>query len=117
MNKQFLFDAFGWGFILWLAGYILGMILFFVVPVYMIGWIVMPIGAILTLWVLFRKVKGDSLGYYFLLALTWTSIAIVLDYVFIVQALKPADGYYKSDVYLYYILAFILPLMAGAKKK
>jgi hypothetical protein len=29
---------------------------------------------------------------------------------------KPADGYYKLDVYLYYILTFALPLIVGWRK-
>lgn len=113
MNKQFYKDAFGWGFILWLVGYLLGMVLFKAVPPSALGWVIMPIGVIITLWVLFKKVKGDSFAYYIWLAVSWTLIAIVFDYFFLVKALKPADGYYKLDVYLYYILMFALPLIAG----
>ena len=117
MNRQLLKDTFGWGFILWIIGYALGIALFPVVPLSMIGWIIMPIGTVITLWVLFKKVKGVSLKYYLLLALVWTLIAIIFDYFFLVQALKPADGYYKLDVYLYYTLTFILPLFVGFRKK
>lgn len=136
MTKQFYKDAFGWGFILWLIGYVLGMIFFALVPPAMIGWIIMPIGIIITLWVLFKKInpvkslpeqgaaepqvngaKGDSFKYYIKLAVIWTLIAVIFDYIFIVKALKPADGYYKLDVYLYYALTFILPLIAGSGKK
>ena len=77
----------------------------------------MPVGIVLTLWVLLKKVKGNSLKYYLLLAVIWTLIAIVFDYFFLVKAFKPADGYYKLDVYLYYALTFILPLFAGWRKK
>ncbi len=117
MNKQFLKDSFGWGFILWLIGYALGMILFSIVPVYMIGWIITPIGTVIILWVLFKKVKGDSFKYFALMALIWVLIAIIFDYFFIVKAFKPADGYYKPDVYLYYALTFTLPLIVGWRKK
>lgn len=55
-------------------------------------------------------------SYYFCVAIVWTLIAVVLDYVFIVKAFKPADGYYKPDVYLYYVLTFILPLLVGWRK-
>jgi hypothetical protein len=51
------------------------------------------------------------------LAIVWTLIAIVFDYLFIVKALNPADGYYKLDVFLYYALTFILPLAAYTRKK
>lgn len=116
MNKQFYKDAFGWGFFLWLVGYILGMIFFAIVPASIIGWIIMPIGIIIALWVLLKKVKGDSSQYYLLVAIIWTLIAVIFDYFLIVRALKPADGYYKPDVYLYYALTFILPLIIGWSK-
>jgi len=117
MTKQFLKDAFGWGFILWLIGFALGMIFFSIMPAGMIGWFIMPIGTAITLWVLLKKVKGASFQYFVLLAVVWTLIAVVFDYFFLVKAFKPADGYYKFDVYLYYALTFILPLIVGWYKK
>jgi len=117
MTKYFLKDSFGWGFALWLIGYWLGMLLFSLVPPSMIGWIIMPIGTALTVWVLFKKVHGRTFHYYLFLAVIWTLIAIVFDYFFLVKAFKPADGYYKLDVYLYYILTFMLPLFVGWRKK
>ena len=83
----------------------------------MIGWFITPVGIALTLWVLFKKTSGDTFSYYVLLAICWTAIAIAFDYVLIVKALKPADGYYKFDVYLYYTLTFLLPLFAGWQKR
>jgi len=53
---------------------------------------------------LIKKIKGDSFKYYLLLAISWTLIAIIFDYLFLVKVFKPADGYYKLDVYLYYLL-------------
>lgn len=117
MNRRLFIDALGWGFLLWLVGYLLGMGLFMVVPPSALGWIIMPIGIVITLWVLFKKVKSDSLQYYLKLAVSWTIIAVVFDYFFLVKVFKPADGYYKLDVYLYYALTFILPLVAGWRKK
>ena len=114
-GKIFLNTLF-WGFVLWLIGYILGIILFSIVPPMMIGWIIMPIGIIITLWVLFKKIKGEGFLYYLKLAVVWTLIAIVFDYFFLVKVLNPADGYYKLDVYLYYALTFILPLIVGWRK-
>lgn len=83
----------------------------------MVGWIIMPIGTAITLWVLLKKVKANSFQYYALLAFVWVLIAVALDYFFIVKAFKPADGYYKLDVYLYYVLTFALPLIVGWYKK
>ena len=112
-GRQFFKDALFWGFVLWLIGYVLGILLFMVVSLSLIGWVIMPIGVAVTLWILIRRVKGDSFMYYFLLALSWTFLAIIFDYFFIVKALRPADGYYKLDVYLYYILTFLLPILVG----
>jgi len=117
MTKNFLKDSLGWGFVLWLIGYVLGVIFFAIVSPSMIGWVIMPIGIIIMLWVLLKKVGGDSFQYYVMLAVIWTVIAVVFDYLFIVKAFKPADGYYKPDVYLYYALTFIVPLLIGWWKK
>jgi hypothetical protein len=116
MNKQLLKDSLGWGFILWLIGYILGFVFFAFVPQDQIGWFVMPIGTIITLWVLFKKIKGDSFKHYINLFFFWGLIAIVFDYFFIVKLLN-SSAYYKPDVYLYYIMTFALPLIVGLIKK
>jgi len=117
MTKQLLKDTLGWGVILWLIGYALGIVLFMIMPPSMIGWIIMPIGTLITLWVLFKKIKGGSFVYYILLAVSWTLIAVVFDYLLLVKMLKPADGYYKLDVYIYYVLTFTLPLAVGWYRK
>ena len=117
MTKQFYKDAFGWGFILWLIGYALGIVLFKAVPQNLLGWAIMPIGIVITLWVLFKKVKADSFKYYVQMAVVWFLIAVVFDYFFLVKMFNPADGYYKLDVYLYYALTFILPLAISWQKK
>lgn len=117
MNKQFLKDSFGWGLALWLIGYALGLVLFAFVPLSSIGWIITPIGTTATLGILLRKIKLNSLRYFMGLAAIWTLLAVVFDYLFIVKVFKPADGYYKLDVYLYYSLIILLPLAIGWWKK
>ena len=116
MNMRFLKDAWGWGFVLWVIGYALGVMLFAFVPASVIGWIITPFGTAITLWIAFKKVKGDTLRYFLLVGLVWLLIAVVGDYVFIVKAFKPADGYYKLDVYLYYALTLAIPLVAGWRR-
>lgn len=116
-NKQLVKNSLGWGFILWLIGYILSFILFFIVPLSFIGWTIMPIGIVVTLWVLFKKIKSEDFKHYLILSIAWTVIAVALDYLFIVKALNPADGYYKPAVYLYYGLTFVLPLFVGWRKR
>ncbi len=113
MSKRMLQDFIGWGLLLWVFGYLLGMLLFFVVPTNLIGWIITPIGTILALFILLKKIKPVKLSYYFWLGTIWAVLAILLDYIFIVKMLKPADGYYKFDVYLYYFLTFALPILTG----
>jgi type III secretory pathway component EscS len=43
----------------------------------------MPIGIIITFWVLLNKVQDSSFQYYLILAAVWTVIAVVFDYLFI----------------------------------
>ncbi len=116
MEKEFLKNSLGWGVGLWFTGYVLGIIAFMVVPSNLIGWVVSPIGILITLWVLIKKVHAEQIVYYLKIALAWTVIAIVFDYLFLVLMFKLADSYYKLDVYVYYITTFVLPLIVGYLK-
>jgi hypothetical protein len=116
MNGRILKDAVGWGILLWFIGYILGFVLFALVPTAMIGWIIMPFAILITLWVLIRKIRGGSWAHFLVIAIVWTAIAVAFDYLFLVKLLKPVDGYYKLDVYLYYALTFVLPSIVGFAK-
>ena len=116
MSARLIKDALGWGFALWLIGYLLGIALFFVLPTAWIGWVITPIGLAITLWVLLKRVAATAVSYYAILAVVWTVIAVAFDYVFIVVAFKPADGYYKLDVYLYYAFTFVVPIAVGVWK-
>ena len=77
----------------------------------------MPIGIAVTVWVLLKYIKGNSSPYYVSLGAMWATIAIILDYLLLVQLLKPVDGYYKLDVYLYYLFTFALPFIVYEFKK
>lgn len=110
-GKIFLNTVF-WGLILWLFGYILGLVFFAFVPKELIGWYIMPIAVVVTLWVLFKKIKRDSFGCYIGLGVVWTIMAITLDYFFLVKLFKAAN-YYKTDVYIYYFLTLALPIVVG----
>ena len=117
MNKKKAFlNTLFWGFILWLIGYVLGFIFFAFVPANYIGWVIMPIGILITLWVLLKKIKRDEFGCYVGLGVIWALMAILFDYFFLVKLLNPADGYYKLDVYLYYIITLLLPIVVGLFK-
>jgi len=113
MDKQFLKDSIGWGVGLWFVGWALGIVAFMVVPAGLIGWVVSPIGILITVWVLLKKIRVEDMGYYLKIAVAWTLIAVVFDYFFLVKLFNPADGYYKPDVYFYYITTFVLPLLVG----
>ncbi len=117
LNKHFFTDTLGWGGLLWLFGYILGIVLFMFVSAAIIGWIITPIATIITFWVLIKKIKSISLQYYLIIGMIWTFLAVILDYILIVKAFNPVDGYYKPDVYLYYTLTFILPIFIGVLKQ
>lgn len=112
MTRKFLKDSLLWGFILWLIGYILGFVFFALVPKDLIGWYLMPLGIIFTLAIAFRFIRGD-LKYFVKIALIWTAIAVVFDYLFIVWLLNSGFSYYKLDVYLYYGLTLALPIIVG----
>ena len=114
-KKKIFLNTIFWGFILWLFGYILGIVFFAFVPKEVIGWFVLPLGLIAALWVLYKKIERQEFSCYIGLGIIWTIMAIALDYVFIVKLLKAAD-YYKLDVYLYYFLTFGLPVAAGWHK-
>ncbi|PJC01957.1 MAG: hypothetical protein CO073_02000 [Candidatus Komeilibacteria bacterium CG_4_9_14_0_8_um_filter_36_9] len=115
-NKfQILKNTLFWGLIVWLFGYILGFVFFALVPTNVIGWYIMPLAIIFTLWVLLKKIKREFPKCYIGLGIIWTVMAVVLDYVFIVLLLKAAD-YYKLDVFLYYILTLALPILVGLYK-
>lgn len=110
-GKIFLNTVF-WGLMLWLFGYVLGIIFFAFVPKDAIGWFILPLGVIFMLWVLLKKIHREEQMCYFGLGFIWTIMAMALDYVFLVKLFKAA-GYYKLDVYVYYLLTFILPMIIG----
>lgn len=111
-NMKILLNTIFWGFVLWLFGYILGFIFFAFVPKDVIGWFILPLGVVATLWVLFKRIERESFGCYIELGIIWTILAIALDFVFLVVLLHPTD-YYKPDVYLYYFLTLALPVVVG----
>lgn len=110
--KDRMISTFLWGFILWFIGYIAGILLFFVVPKDLIGWVLTPLATLFTIWVLMKKIKRPEMQCYIGLGIVWTIMAVILDYLFLVKLFK-ADNYYKPDVFLYYFLTFALPIVVG----
>ena len=79
-------ETIGWGVVLWLIGYVLGIVLFFVLPPSVLGWTIMPIGITITVY-MSRKIDGNTIREYIPVAI-WLLIAVVLDYMFIVKLLN-----------------------------
>lgn len=111
-NLQTFINTILWGITLWLFGYILSFIFFAFIPKHLLGWAIMPFGIVAILWVLIRKIARKVFTCYIGLAIFWTIIAVIFDYLFIVKLLSSPD-YYKFDVYLYYLLTFLLPIVVG----
>jgi hypothetical protein len=114
-NLKVFLNTIFWGFVLWLIGYILGFIFFSFIPKDLIGWYVMPFGIAVTLWILFKKIARKEFKCYIGLGIFWALIAVIFDYFFIVKLLNSHD-YYKPDVYVYYLLTFLLPIIVGYYK-
>jgi len=77
----------------------------------------MPVAIGLACLVLWKWCRVDSIRQSILLGVAWSAIAIACDYFFIVKLLNPPDGYYKFDVYLYYLITLVLPLAAARLRR
>ncbi len=111
--KPWILDTVGLGTGLWLFGYLASLVLFFTPVAGIMGWIITAVFTPVTIavaWWRFRE-RDLPLKYYAGVGLAWTMIAIVLDYLFIVQFFR-AD-YYGPDVFLYYALTFLIPVGVG----
>ncbi len=113
--QQILKDTVGLGIFFWLAGYLAGMILYFTPLAPVLGLtltiVFTPFTLVVTWW-WFHTRKSLSLRYYAGVGIMWMLIAVLLDYLFIVQLLKPA-AYYAPHVLLYYLLMVLIPAGVG----
>ena len=112
--KQWIKDTALLGVALWLIGYLSSLALFFSPYAGVMGWILLVIFtpvtiAIAVLW--FRKRKLLPLAYYAKVGVAWVLIAVVLDYLFIVQLFQAT--YYGADVFVYYAVTFLIPVGIG----
>ncbi|MBP7120929.1 MAG: hypothetical protein KBA49_06810 [Methanolinea sp.] len=111
--RQWIVDMAGLGTVLWLIGYLLSLVLFFTSWAEHLGWIITAICTPLTIavsWWWFRK-RDLPLCYYVKVGLSWVFIAVILDYLLIVLLFQ--TSYYKADVYVYYALTFLIPVVVG----
>jgi hypothetical protein len=107
-------DTIGLGFSLWFLGYIASIILYFFVAPGILGWVLFvvftPVMVAVT-HVRFRK-RSLHFRYYMIIAVVWTSIAVVFDFLFIVLLFNPGN-YYHLDVLVYYLETFLVPVIMG----
>lgn len=115
MSRFVLRDLVGFGFGLWLIGYVLGFVFYALVPTALIGWCVTPFGIAATVYALWKWVRIPDVGRGLIVGIVWTLLAVVLDYLGIVKLLDATDAYYKPDVYIYYALTLGLPIAAGLR--
>ena len=108
-------DTLGPGTLFWLIGYLAGMVLFFTPFSNSMGWIILVLFTPFTIgvtWWWFRQRERLSLPYYAGVGVAWMLIAVVLDSFFIVTLFK-STTYYAPDVFLYYVLMFLIPVGVG----
>jgi hypothetical protein len=112
--RQWFNDTLGLGFLLWFIGYIASIILFFLVPSDVIGWILFVLFTPVLIAITVTRFRNRSLhlGYYVIIAVIWTGIAIAADFLFIVLLFNP-DNYYHASVLLYYLETFLAPVIMG----
>jgi hypothetical protein len=112
--KQIIKDTAGLGIALWLIGYLASLVLFMSPYTGIMGWILLivftPVTIAIVFW-WFRKRELLPLKYYAGVGIAWVIIAVVLDYLFIVQLFHAT--YYGIDVFVYYGVTFLIPVGVG----
>ena len=112
--QQWIKDTVVLGLGLWLIGYLASLVLFFSPYAGIMGSILLIIFTPVTIavtWWWFRQRKGLSVEYYAKVGIAWVLIAIVFDYLFIVQLFQAT--YYEADVFVYYVMTFLIPVGVG----
>jgi len=111
--KQWIKDSVGLGALFWVIGYLASLALFFSPFAASMGWILLALCTPVTVavtWLWFRH-RNLLLPYYVRVGIVWTTMAIVLDYLFIVLLFNAT--YYGADVFIYYFLTFLIPVIVG----
>jgi hypothetical protein len=116
--KSRLIDIFVFGILIWLMGYIASILLYPFVPNNVLGWVLCIIFTPITFIIAYFRFRNRKLGLfcYFMTGVFWAVIATVFDYFFIVKLFNSVD-YYKPDVFVYYAITFLIPLIIGLGKK
>lgn len=117
--EQVLRDTVYAGTLLWLAGYLASMAVYFSGFDYdfwgrVVLLLYIPCAFVFAFW--FFTGRDLTPRYFAGVGVAWSLIAIVLDYPFIVLRFG-AYQYYTPDVYLYYAAMFLIPVTAGLYRK
>jgi hypothetical protein len=112
--QQILKDTAGLGTLLWLIGYLAGIVLYFTPLSDSLGWVIMVIFTPITLWITlwWFCARDLPLRYYAGVGVAWTALAVVLDYLFIVLLFN-SSHYYAMDIFVYYAMMFLIPVGVG----
>lgn len=107
-------DTAGPGTLFWLIGYLAGIVLFFTPLKNSMGWIIMAVLTPVTIMVTWWWFRGRDLPlrYFAGVGIAWMLIAVVLDYLFIVQLFR-SPAYYAPHVFIYYALMVLIPVGVG----
>lgn len=113
--EQLLRDTVYAGILLWAAGYLASMAVYFSLPDYsfwgkVVLLVYIPCAFGFACWYFSRRTP--PLRYFAGVGAAWSLIAIVLDFPFIVLRFG-AWQYYGPDVYLYYAAMVVIPVVAG----
>ncbi len=102
------------GSAIWLLGYIISIVLYGFVPSSLLGWVLFVLLTPVTIYIAYLRFKKrkETLAYYAMVALVWVVLAMILDYLFIVMAFNN-QSYYKADVFVYYLVTFLVPFVVG----
>jgi len=117
--EQLLRATAGMGALLWIAGYLASMAVYFSPLKYAVRGRVVPALSIpVAVRVTWRYFTGRDLSllYFTGVGLAWSLIAIILDYPFIVLRFG-AYQYYTPDGYFYYTVMFLIPFCTGIERK
>ena len=112
--KQWIKDTAGLGTGLWVIGYLASLVLVFTPFAGIMGWILFAIftpATVAIAWWWFRQREALPVQYYAGVGAAWVLIAVVLDYLFIVLLFQAT--YYGPDVFVYYVVTFLIPVGVG----
>ncbi|OPX63619.1 MULTISPECIES: hypothetical protein [unclassified Methanoregula] len=113
--EQLLRDTVYAGILLWAAGYLASMAVYHSLPDYgfwgkVVLLLYLPCAFGFACWYFSGRIL--SLRYSAGIGISWSLIAIILDFPFIVLRFG-AWQYYGPDVYVYYIAMAVIPMAAG----